>query len=68
MTAVALSHKSPRVVGRAPYVGASDTEANAKAFSKLNTHLRRDVGVDDAHCRTQTNWQDPLEVEIRRLH
>lgn len=68
MIAVALSHKSPRIVGRAPHVGASDTEANAKAFSKLNTHLRRDVGVDDAHCRIQMNWQDPLEVEIRRLH
>jgi hypothetical protein len=33
----------------------------------LNDHLRRDIGIDDGHSRVQTNWNDPLEIEIRRL-
>lgn len=33
----------------------------------LNDHLRRDFGIDDGHSRVQTNCNDPLEIEIRRL-
>jgi hypothetical protein len=33
----------------------------------LNDHLRRDVGIDDGHSSVQTNRNDPLEIEIRKL-
>ena len=33
----------------------------------LNDHFRRDVGIDDGHSSVQTNWNGPLEIEIRNL-
>ena len=30
-------------------------------------HLRRDIGIDDAHCRDRTSSSDRLRLEIRRL-
>lgn len=34
----------------------------------LSAHQRRDVGLDDAHCKVRPNPHDPLEIEIRRLN
>ncbi len=34
----------------------------------LNTHLRKDVGFDDAHALDRSTWRNPLTMEIRRLH
>ncbi len=36
-------------------------------MARLKDHLRRDIGIDDAHSRVRTTCCDPLEVEIRRL-
>ncbi len=33
----------------------------------LNDHLRKDVGIDDAHSNAQPDWTNRLEREIRRL-
>lgn len=33
----------------------------------LNAHIRRDVGIEDGPNKVRTNWNDPLEIEIRRL-
>ncbi len=40
---------------------------DATAVAHLKDHLRRDIGIDDAHSRVRTTCCDPLEVEIRRL-
>lgn len=68
MVAIFFSQRAPRVVRPPRHVDASGAQANRAALSKLNTHLRRDIGFDDAHGLIKTNWQDPLEIEIRRLH
>lgn len=67
MVAVVLSQKSPRAVKRLGQTRLLDSRSNTAAFPRLNNHLRRDVGIDDEHNRVQTNWRDPLEIEIRRL-
>lgn len=38
-----------------------------RAISGLNTHLRKDIGFDDAHARNLSSWRDPLAMELRRL-
>jgi hypothetical protein len=43
------------------------TRSHTTNIPTLNDHLRRDVGIDDGHSKVQTNWNDPLEIEIRRL-
>lgn len=67
MAAVVFSQRSSRVFRRVSQPRSLDKRSNNAAFPRQSTHLRRDIGIDDEHSRVQTNWRDPLEIEIRRL-
>lgn len=39
-------------------------------FPRLSAHLRRDIGLpadDENRIRDEKNWNDPINVEIRRI-
>ncbi|WIY23705.1 DMT family transporter [Parasedimentitalea psychrophila] len=67
IAAVVFSQIAPRVVNRSCKIRSARSRANTAAFLRLNDHLRLDIGIDDEHSRVKTNWQDPLEIETRRL-
>lgn len=67
MVAVVFSQSWSPAARRSGHIHPSDTRLNTASVSRLNNHLRQDIGIDDEHCRAQINYQDPLEIEMRRL-